>query len=1088
MSLLRELSWKTKYDSDELSLVSEFYLPVLQCAVRYDRSTGYFSSRVLTLAARGIEGLVRNDGRMRLVVGCTLAPDEVAAIEKGLALREAISAHFSRVPLSAETPEQTNALELVAWMVANGFLEVRIAVPCTFSRKPFAGSNGIFHEKAGILMDKTGDRIAFNGSVNETAAGWGGPGMGNWESFHVFCDWDGGKSHVSAEQTSFDRLWNNEAKHCLVVDIPTAVHKDLLRFLPANDGKPQRLLIDLDEEPTSEAPSEPVGAQPIAPVPKEPDLPDLEALRQTIWHIIRQAPAELGGGEYVGEATSGVEPWPHQIRAFQRLYDAWPPKLLMADEVGLGKTIEAGLLLRQAWMSGRAKRILVLAPRAVLTQWQIELREKFNLNWPIYDGHDLNWYDCKALSLSNRVERKVDRESWHKESFVIVSSQLMRRADRAQEMLVAAEPWDLVVLDEAHHARRRGAGAGSGKDKGPNQLLKLMHGLKNRTKGLVLLTATPMQVHPVEVWDLLSLLGLPESWTEDSFNRFFEKVAAGNPTPEEFEWLAMLFRSVAEKYGLPSVESVVRQSKVGALSARKVLAALTDRLQTPRKQLSTEQRRIALDVIKRNTPVARLISRHTRDLLRKYQSAGKLTTRIATRHVQDEFVELSPAERETYEAVEDYISNAYNQAAAAERNAVGFVMTIYRRRLASSFHALASTLEERLKSVKSGRFTSVATEEDISDDESADEAMDTEDAQKLERQALVVEETSTIEALLADVKRLPLDTKATVLLIQLNRLVEQDYFQVIVFTQYSATLDFLKRFLFENDFRVMCFSGKGGETHSREGRWLPKSREEIKRLFRAGEADVLIATDAAAEGLNFQFCGALINYDMPWNPMRVEQRIGRIDRLGQKFEDIQIINLHYDDTVETDVYRALGERIGLFKRFVGKLQPILATLPSRIAQAALARRGDGEDMRQSLVSDLDENIRSAQAEGFDIDEATDADLETPTRPAPYYDLKDLDKLILRPQLLPPGVKARRTGRHEYDITMPGMKEPLRVTTSRTLFEQHPGTYELWSPGSPLFPVTEDGGAEQGTAPKSWRLANALAEPVDASTTGRSSAT
>lgn len=144
----------------------------------------------------------------------------------------------------------------------------------------------------------------------------------------------------------------------------------------------------------------------------------------------------------------------------------------------------------------------------------------------------------------------------------------------------------------------------------------------------------------------------------------------------------------------------------------------------------------------------------------------------------------------------------------------------------------------------------------------------------------------------------------------------------------------------------------------------------------------MIATDAAAEGLNFQFCGALINYDMPWNPMRVEQRIGRIDRLGQKFEDIRIINLHYEDTVETDVYRALGQRIGLFKKFVGKLQPILATLPSRIAQAALARRGDDDEKRQSVVSDLDEGIRSAEAEGFDIDEATDADLETPTRPAP----------------------------------------------------------------------------------------------------------
>lgn len=217
--------------------------------------------------------------------------------------------------------------------------------------------------------------------------------------------------------------------------------------------------------------------------------------------------------------------------------------------------------------------------------------------------------------------------------------------------------------------------------------------------------------------------------------------------------------------------------------------------------------------------------------------------------------------------------------------------------------------------------------------------------------------------------------------------------------------------------------------------------------------------------------------------MRVEQRIGRIDRLGQKFEDIRIINLHYEDTVETDVYRALGQRIGLFKKFVGKLQPILATLPSRIAQAALARRGDDDEKRQSVVSDLDEGIRSAEAEGFDIDEATDADLETPTRPAPYYDLKDLDKLIQRPQLLPPGIKAKKIARYEYEFTMPGMKQPLRVTTSRDLFEEHPGTYELWSPGSPLFPVTENGADDQKGASQNWRLASVLVEAMGSPSNG-----
>ena len=207
------------------------------------------------------------------------------------------------------------------------------------------------------------------------------------------------------------------------------------------------------------------------------------------------------------------------MRAFERLYRDWPPRLLIADEVGLGKTIQAGMLLRQAWLAGRAKRILILAPKAILKQWQVELREKFNLNWPIYDGRKLTWYPSPAFRGKN--ERNVDRHAWHRQPVVIVSSHLVRRRDRAAAFLEETAPWDLVVLDEAHHARRRAAG--SPQQGGPNALLRLMQGLKDRTQGLVLLTATPMQVHPIEVWDLLHLLGLPAGVDRRGVPRIFRR-------------------------------------------------------------------------------------------------------------------------------------------------------------------------------------------------------------------------------------------------------------------------------------------------------------------------------------------------------------------------------------------------------------------------------------------------------------------------------------------------------------------------------------------------------------------------------------
>jgi len=1049
MALLTDYTWATKYDSDVLSLIKEFYEPALNCAVRYDRSTGFFSARILTLAARGIEGLIRNHGVMRLVIGCTLREEEVEAIARGEKLKEVVDRSLSNFPLMPENIEEADALELLSWTIAQGYIEVKLALPCSPERQPIP-VQGIFHEKAGIIEDKAGNRLAFNGSVNETAKGW----TGNWESFHVFTDWGGTKLHLDEEERGFAKLWTNQAKRCLVIDVPTAVKAKLLSYLPPSDRTPKRLERIHPSECNSHGAT---TAQTDEKAFSENNQPlDLQEQFKQIWSLIQYGAALPGKGDRVGEATCAITPYPHQIKAFQRLYQNWPPKLLIADEVGLGKTIQAGLLIRQAWLARKAKRILILAPKAVLTQWQIELREKFNLNVPIYDGRTLTWYDCPALRvLGKPIIKPVNRQEWHQEPIVITSSHLMRRADRAKDLVDEAEPYDLVFLDEAHHARRQGVSGTQ--PKGPNQLLRLMQQLKHKTQGLVLLTATPMQVNPIEVWDLLSLLGLPQLWDLRNFQTFFDYGSTANPSHDQFEFMARLFRAVEAEFGETSLLSAYKFISGGSkLATKKVLPALRDEAILPRKQLSSDRRRTAIAIMRSNTPVNRLISRHTRELLRRYYEAGKISSRIATRIVEDEFVSLTTDERQLYEAVEDYISSTYNNASQADKNAVGFVMTIYRRRLASSFAALEHTLSQRVNLLKNRNFSLLElNEENISDDELSDETMDVEESSQLEREALQTEELRELEFLLHQVKQLPTDSKAQTLSHKLRQL-KQSYPQVIVFTQYTDTMDFLRQFLVKKEhYKVICFSGRGGEFAVANGNWRTISRDETKRIFREGKADILLCTDAAAEGLNFQFCGALINYDLPWNPMRVEQRIGRIDRLGQVSEDIKIVNLHYDDTVETDVYLVLRERIGLFSQYVGRLQPILATLPRSIANAALSSRSEQEQQRATLVSELDISIRQAQAESFDLDAITEADLEEPWRSEPLYDLKTLDKLLQTPSLLPQGIEVQLMQSGEYKFSMPGMKETLRVTTKPDYFDQHPGSTELWSSGSPLFPIVDE---------------------------------
>ena len=1048
MNLLRDHEWAPQYTPASGNLLDIFYIPALSCAVRYDRATGYFGAEALLVASKGVEQLVAHGGTMRLVCGCTLESGEIAAIRKGESLRETIDAHYLRNPFQTDKGSLRDALELLAWMVAKGILEIRLAVARHPDSGEILGENGLFHAKYGIIKDGNGDRIGFSGSINETLAGW----TKNWDSFLLMTSWNN-RAHVESMEATFQALWENREKTAVVMELGEALKEHLLNFAPQDNELPARL------------------KKPDAPVPPAP--PKVSEEYEKVWRYIRETPAKSPEGDMVGAATSAVTPWPHQLRAFRRMYDHWPPHLLIADEVGLGKTIQAGLIIRQAWLSGKGRRILILAPKAVLTQWQLELREKFNLNVPIYDNGTLRFATSPALR--GKEIQGTSNTPWHAQNIVIASSHLMRRRERRREILEDAKPWDLVILDEAHHARRKNSAKGVDAST-PNQLLRLMRDLKDKTKGLVLLTATPMQVHPIEVWDLLSLLGLPEEWSADNFLSFFEFAAKPAPTNAQMAQLAYLFRAMERQFGQVPDKLAMRMARNSRVTANAVLKALRDPSGLLLEMLSSEKTAFALRIMKAWSPTALLISRHTRELLRKYHSQGKLDTAIATREVQDLLVDLTPDERNVYEEVEDYISRTYNKAIADKRTAIGFVMTIYRRRLASSFLALTRTLKNRIDTVEHafpdahGQATLAQARllelsEDLWDEDESNtidaggDALSEEDAAQLEKEALKTEEISSLRALLEMAGGLPADSKVKTLVGVLKALSEDGYHQVIIFTQYTDTLDFLRSELGHKlvPSDILCYSGRGGERFVQD-HWEGISREKTKELFRKGEARVLLCTDAAAEGLNFQFCGALVNYDMPWNPMRVEQRIGRIDRVGQKYSTIRVVNLMYRDTVEADIYSALRERISLFSAVVGGLQPILSSIPQMFRDYVLQRKKKGQG--QSVAKRVADKVTACQDaqknSGFDLDDLTDEDLEMPDSIAPAYDLAFLHDILTRPEMLPPGHKAKTLGKKDFEYTSPDLPAPIRITTDAQFYEEHPESVELWSPGSPAFPWHEGG--------------------------------
>ena len=216
----------------------------------------------------------------------------------GERLRDTVERRLSAAPLTPFDAEAGDALELLSWMIARGYLSVKVAVPCTADRTPVP-SDGIFHEKAGIIQDQGGHRIAWNGSLNETPSGW----QHNWESINVYTSWGTEPERVAHEEGNFARLWAGRSARVIVLDVPEAVRRDLMRFMPADD-LPARLKAR-GVEPRDET----TGRQPRTSLPRPATPIPVVDRRGRVWTFIRDAPAQ-SYGERVGEATAAVTPWP----------------------------------------------------------------------------------------------------------------------------------------------------------------------------------------------------------------------------------------------------------------------------------------------------------------------------------------------------------------------------------------------------------------------------------------------------------------------------------------------------------------------------------------------------------------------------------------------------------------------------------------------------------------------------------------------------------------------------------------------------------------------------------------------------------
>jgi superfamily II DNA or RNA helicase len=586
---------------------------------------------------------------------------------------------------------------------------------------------------------------------------------------------------------------------------------------------------------------------------------------------------------YFGLSISRVDPLPHQLEAvYDYLLKLARVRFLLADDAGAGKTIMAGLLIRELELRGLAERILIVCPANLAFQWQRELREKFDTKFLVLKGQD--------------IRDQFGVNQWLEQNRVITSLDLAKRQDILPGLRQVH--WDLVIVDEAHRM--------SAADESHKSLrYRLGELLRDTSDHLLLLTATPHKGDP------------------ENFSLFLQLLDADCYAD---------VKSIREAMDRRRAPFYLRRTK-------EAMVYFPER--------RSDGTWAAEPIFTKRIP-------HTVDF------------------------HIDGAEFDLYREVTRFVKRESARAAAEGEDprarAIGFLMSLYQRRLASSTHAMRRSLENRARRLEEGlkRAQDLARQAppDLPDPEELEE-MEESERDRLEALLEAITLTGSAERVRQEVqelRRLAVQAQAVedagseAKLSKLKALLQKEGFfdhadqRLLLFTEFKDTLDYLMARLKSWGFRVGCIHG-GMKSGSRNE---PGTRLHAEQQFREGEIQILVATEAAGEGINLQVCNILFNYDIPWNPNRLEQRMGRIHRYGQH-KDCLIFNFVATNTIEGRVLQRLHEKLQEIRdaldddavfNVVGEILP--AAHVERVLRDYYAGKLGDADLEERMLRDVDE--------------------------------------------------------------------------------------------------------------------------------------
>lgn len=655
---------------------------------------------------------------------------------------------------------------------------------------------------------------------------------------------------------------------------------------------------------------------------------------------------------------------PYQFRPALKLIKADEPRILIADSVGVGKTIEAGLIIKELEARNDLQNVMIICPKPLVTErkWELEMK-RFDEEFEPLSG--------KALrQIINDTERDGIWPARHAKTIVpysVLDSKVYEGSDTGRQNEVGllhldpAPHFDLVIVDEAHHIRNGSL------EKEKAFAYKCVKYFCDHADAVVMLTATPLQTSDDDLFTLLNVLR-PDIVIDKAA---FSMMSQPNAYISRCASIIRRAQNDWQKQAQEELTNVLNtQWGDNVISENPLYKSIISRLEN--------------DTITRDERVALLTD------VEALHSFNTMLNRTRRKDIQDFCIRRSHTIETQFTDKQNELHNellAFERAALStlhDVRCVPFLMSTIRRQAASCIFGLAP----HIKDIVNRRFSQ------IEDDPELD----------IENMDFSSEEGSLLRRLAARVlmlaENLPEeDTKFE----SMWRIIEQKQAEennkVIIFSTFRYTLRYIKSKLLALGYRVEQIDGSIKD----EDRVTIRNRFELPKSD-ARALDILLFTEVGSEGLDYQFCNTMINYDLPWNPMRIEQRIGRIDRRGQKSEYVNIYNLITSGTIDADIYHRCLMRIGVFEKSIGECEEILGEIGQQIEQIAVNAALTDEERRLKLEQMADNEIRRIQELnrleddekelfGFDLSEQA-ISREIQNAESPWLSQKNLQRLVL----------------------------------------------------------------------------------------------